>query len=73
MPYEVYLYSIPKVSDDGKQSIPGPDSKRQEFASVDQARSFVNENKDKYDRIVLMESGGDGQKVVERYVDGAQA
>jgi hypothetical protein len=31
MAYEVYLYSLPKVSEDGKQSIPGPDSKRHEF------------------------------------------
>jgi hypothetical protein len=71
MAYEVYLYSLPTISADGK-SIPGPDSKRQEFADVDEARKFAGENSEKFDRVVLMQSGDDGQKMVERYMDGKQ-
>jgi hypothetical protein len=73
MTYEVHLYSIPKVSEDGKQALPGPESKRQEFTSVDDARRFAFENKDRFDRVVLMENRDDGQKLVERYVDAIQA
>jgi len=73
MPYDVYLYSIPKVSEDGKRSLPGPDSKRQEFTSVDEARRFAIENKDRFDREVLMENGDDGQKLVKRYMDPTQS
>ena len=73
MAYEVYLYSLPKVSDDGKQSIQGPDSKRQEFTDVDDARRFAAEGKDTFGRVVLMQNGDDGQKLVERYVDGERA
>jgi len=72
MAYEVYLYTLPRISGDGK-SIPGPDSKRQEFTSVDEARSFASENKDKFDRVILMERNDDGQKMVERYWDGKPA
>jgi hypothetical protein len=50
MAYEVYLYSIPRVSEDGKQSLPGPESKRQEFTNVEAARSFGAEYKEKFDR-----------------------
>jgi len=39
MPYEVYLYHIPKVSEDGKQTIPVPGS--EEFDSVDDAKIFA--------------------------------
>jgi hypothetical protein len=31
MSYKVYLYNIPKVSEDGKQSIAVPDSQVKEF------------------------------------------
>jgi hypothetical protein len=35
MSYKVYLYNIPKVSEDGKQTIPVPDSQVKEFDGVD--------------------------------------
>jgi len=73
MGYEVYLYTIPKVSEDGKKSIPGPESKRQEFTNVEGAKSFASEHKDKFDRVVLIESGEEGQRLLERYIDGEQA
>jgi hypothetical protein len=70
MPYEIYLYNIPKVSEDGKQAIPVPDSQVKEFAIADDAMKFAAEHKDKFDRVVLMQKDDEGQKMVERYVDG---
>jgi len=70
MPYEIYLYNIPKVSDDGKQAIPVPGSQVKEFAGVDDAREFADQNKNKYDRVVVMQKDDDGQKMIERYADG---
>jgi hypothetical protein len=70
MPYEIYLYNIPKVSKDGKQAIPVPDSQVKEFAGGDDARKFAAEHKNKFDRVVLMQKDDEGQKMIERYVDG---
>jgi hypothetical protein len=70
MPFEVYLYNIPKVSEDGKQVIPVPDNRMEEFAGLEEARKFAAEHKDKFDRVVLMRKDDEGQKMLERYVDG---
>jgi hypothetical protein len=70
MPYEIYLYSIPKVSEDGERAIPVPDSQVKEFASVDDAKKFAAEHKNKFDRVVLMLKDDEGQKMIERYVEG---
>jgi hypothetical protein len=68
--YKIYLYNIPKVSEDGKQSIPVPDSQVSEFEGVDDAKIFAAERKNNFDRVVLMQEDGEGQKLVVRYVDG---
>jgi hypothetical protein len=70
MPYKVYLYNIPKVSEDGKQSIAVPDSQVKEFDGVDDAKIFAAERKNSFDRVVLMQDADDGQKMVLRYVEG---
>jgi hypothetical protein len=70
MPYEVYLYNIPKVSEDGERAIPVPDGRAKEFANVDDARKFAAEHKNNFDRVVLMQKDGEGQNMVERYADG---
>jgi hypothetical protein len=70
MSYEVYLYNIPKVSEDGKQAIPVPGNQTKEFDNLDDARKFAEEQKDKFDRVVLLQKDDEGQKMVERYVDG---
>jgi hypothetical protein len=70
MPYKVYLYNIPKVSEDGKQAIPVPDSQVKEFADVDDAKIFAAERKNSFDRVVLMQEDNEGQKMGVRYVDG---
>ena len=70
MSYKVYLYNIPKVSEDGKQSIPVPDGQVKEFDGVDDAKMFAAERKNNFDRVVLMQEDGEGQKMVVRYVEG---
>jgi hypothetical protein len=66
----VYLYNIPKVSEDDKKAIPVPDSQVKEFDSVDDAKIFAAERKNNFDRIVLLQEDNEGQKMVVRYVDG---
>jgi hypothetical protein len=70
MSYKVYLYNIPKVSEDGKQSIPVPDSQVKEFNENDDAKMFAAEHKNNFDRVVLMREDNEGQRVIVRYVDG---
>ena len=70
MSYKVYLYNIPRVSEDGKQAIPIPDSQLKEFDAVDDAKIFAAERKNSFDRVVLMQEDSDGQKMVLRYDDG---
>jgi hypothetical protein len=70
MSYKVYLYNVPKVSEDGKQAIPVPDSKVNEFDIVDDAKIFAAEHKNNFDRVVLMQEDNEGQKMVVRYVGG---
>jgi len=70
MSYKVYLYNIPRVSEDGKQAIPVPDSQTEEFNDVDDAKTFATEHKRSFDRAVLMQEDNDGQKMVVRYADG---
>jgi hypothetical protein len=70
MSYKVYLYNIPKVSEDGKQSILVPDSQVKEFDGGDDANMFAAERKNNFDRVVLMQEDSEGQKMVVRYMDG---
>jgi hypothetical protein len=69
MSYKVYLYNIPKVSEDGKQSIPVPDSQVKEFNGVNDAKMFATERKNNFDRVVLMQEDDEGQRMVVRYVN----
>jgi hypothetical protein len=70
MSYIVYLYNVPKVSEDGKQSIPVPDNQVKEFNGVDDAKMFAAEHKNNFDRVVLIQEEHEEQKIVVRYVDG---
>jgi hypothetical protein len=70
MSYKVYLYNIPKVSEDGKQSIPVPDSQVKDFNGAEDAKIFAAGHKNSFDRVVLMQEDNEGQKIVVRYVDG---
>lgn len=68
--YEVHMYNIPKVTEDGKQVIPVPGNESKTFEQMEEAKTFATGQKDKFDRVVLMETKDDGQKLIERYVDG---
>jgi len=70
MSYKVYLYNIPKASEDGKQVIPVPDRQIKDFDVVDDAKIFAAEHKNSFDRVVLMQEDSEGQKMVVRYMDG---
>jgi hypothetical protein len=70
MAYKVYLYNVPKVSEDGKQSMPVPDSLVKEFEGVDDAKIFAAERKNNFDRVVLMQENNEGQNMIIRYMDG---
>jgi hypothetical protein len=70
MSYKVYLYNVPKVSEDSKQAIPVPDGRVKEFDGVDDAKMYAAEHKNNFDRVVLMQEDNEGQKTVVRYVDG---
>ena len=70
MSYRVYLYNIPKVSEDGERAIPVLDSQVKEFDGVDDAKVFAAEHMNRFDRVVLMQEDSEGQKMVVRYMDG---
>lgn len=67
--FEVYCYDLPKVGEDGK-SIPTDPAETREFAGLEEARKFAVERKGDFDRIVLMQTSGEDQTLVERFRDG---
>ena len=70
MPYEVYLHNVPKVSEDGMQAIPVPPSQKKVFDDLEEAQRFAAEQKDQFERVMLMRNDDEGQKLIERYMDG---
>lgn len=70
MSYEVLLYNIPRVSEDGKQVIPVPDSEKMSFSDEAEAQKFAAEQKGAFDRVVLLSLDEEGPKLIERYTDG---
>jgi hypothetical protein len=68
--FNVHLFAIPRVSDDGKSVVPTPDFKVQSFDALEPAQKFAAENKSKWDRVVLMSVDDSGTALVERYRDG---
>ena len=43
MPFKIYLYNIPEVSEYGKQAIPVTGSRVEEFSLLDDAKIFAAE------------------------------
>lgn len=70
MPYDVFLYNVPKVSDDGQKAIPVPGSETREFDDEEAAKEFAAEKKDAFDRVVVIKREEEKQERVERYIDG---
>lgn len=70
MKYDVYLHNVPKVSDDGMKSLPIAPNESKEFTDLEEAQKFAADQKKKFDRVVLMRTKGDKQRMIERYMDG---
>jgi hypothetical protein len=68
--FNVYLYNIPKVTEDGKQVVPVPGNEMKDFENPEEAKKFASTQREKFDRVVVMQKSDDGEKLVERYVDG---
>ena len=68
--FEVYLYNIPKVTEDGKQVVPVPGNEAKNFEDSQEAKTFASTHREDFDRVVVIQRTDDGQKLVERYVDG---
>ena len=66
--YHVYLHNVPVVKD-GK-SVPTEPHRVQEFSELEEARTFAAEHRDGYDRVVVMRTADEKQKMMERYIDG---
>ena len=66
--YDVYLHNVPVVKD-GK-SVPIEPHRVQEFSELEEAKKFAAEHKDDYDRVVVMRTADEKQRMVERYNDG---
>jgi hypothetical protein len=67
--YTVYLHNVPRVGEDGK-SIPIAPHQTEEFSKLKDAQKLAVENKDKFERVVVMDTSGDKPKLVERFIDG---
>ena len=69
--YKVYMHNLPKVSEDGKESLPiDPHRAPQEFSDVDEAKKYAAENKDEFNRVILIKEADEKQEKIERYIDG---
>ena len=66
--YEVFLHNVPVVKD-GK-SVPIEPYRTQELSELEEARKFAAAHKDEYDRVVVMRTVDEKQRMMERYIDG---
>ena len=72
MEYSVYLHDVPKVSEDGKKSLPIQPHRTEEFSDLEAARQLAVDHKDKFDRAVVIRTVDDKQKMVTRFMDGEE-
>ncbi len=70
--FDVYLHDVPKVSDDGRKSLPIQPHRTEEFSDLEAARQHAAEHKDAFDRVVVIRTADDKQKMVMRYMDGEE-
>lgn len=67
--YDVYMYNVPKVGPDDKV-IPIDPPQTEEFPSLEEAQKFAAQHKGKFERITLIRTQDDKQRMLERYTDG---
>lgn len=69
--YKVYMHNLPKVSEDGKESLPiEPHGTPQEFSDLNEAKKCAADNKSKFDRVIVIKEVDEKQEKMERYIDG---
>lgn len=74
--FEVFMYNVPKVSADGKESLPIAGHKTDVFDAIDGARSCAEKHKSEFERVVLVQVDTEDDRqvkheLIERYRDGA--
>ena len=70
MPFKIYLYNIPEVSEYGKQAIPVTGSQVEEFGLLDDAKIFAAEQENNFERGALMQEDNEGEMLIVRRVNG---
>jgi hypothetical protein len=73
MAIELYMYDLPKVSEDGKDVIETRSSESQRFSDLATAQAFAEQHKNEFDRIVIVESANGRQELKDRYADNLRA
>ena len=70
--YGVYLHNVPKVSEDGKKSLPINPHRTEEFSDMEAASQHARDHKDEFDRVVVIRTADEKQKMVMRFMDGEE-
>ncbi len=71
--HDVYLHNIPKVSEDGTKSLPiTPRRDPQEFSELEEAQKYAAGHKDEFERVVVIRTVDDKQKMIMRFMDGEE-
>ena len=70
--YDVYSHDVPKVSEDGKKSLPIKPHRTEQFSELDAAAKHAAEHKDEFDRVTVIRTVDEKQKMVMRYMDGEE-
>lgn len=70
--YDVYLHDVPKVSEDGKKALPIKPHRTEEFSDLEAASTHAAENKEEFERVTVIRTADNKQKMVARYMDGEE-
>ncbi len=76
--FDVFLFDVPQPDEPGIQAAdltwraanPGPPPEKQRFDSLDAARRFADENKQRFNRVTINVASAEKPTLVERYSDG---
>lgn len=76
--FDVFLFDVPKADEPGIQAAdltwraanPGPPPETQRFDTLDAARRFAEDNKDRFNRVTINVASAEKPTLVERYSDG---
>ena len=71
--YDVSLPNIPKVSEAGTTSLPiEPHREPKEFSELAEAQEYAAGHKDEFERVVVIRTVDEKQKMVMRFMDGEE-